>query len=208
MTMADSPCKATDPRVLRTRQLLQQALEKLLETRAFEELSVQDITDAATLNRATFYAHYPDKEALLQCLVAGRFHALMARRGVMFDGTCLSAVRAIVVGVCDFLAETCGPGDAPPRRIEPPMESAIIAVVREMILHGLKQHPAGDPASPEVLAGMVSWAIYGGAKEWVQTPGHGPSEETVDAVMRLAAPILRPARAWDAAPAAFMPSRP
>ena len=68
------------------------------------------------------------------------------------------------------------------------MESAIIAVVREMILHGLRQHPPGDAASPEMLAGMASWAIYGGAKEWVQTPDRVPSDEAADTVMRLAAP--------------------
>ena len=72
--MADPCHKTIDPRVRRTRRLLQQALENLLKTKGFEELSVQDIADAATVNRATFYDHYPDKFALLECMVAGRFN--------------------------------------------------------------------------------------------------------------------------------------
>ena len=57
---------AVDPRILRTRHLLQQALESLLETKEFEKISVLHITDAATVNRATFYEHYPAKFALLE----------------------------------------------------------------------------------------------------------------------------------------------
>ena len=71
------PLESQDPRIRRTRNLLQQALSQLLRTRDFDKLSVQEITDAAGLNRATFYAHYPDKFALLECMVASRFHALL-----------------------------------------------------------------------------------------------------------------------------------
>src|SRR5208337_1812010 len=52
-----------DPRIRRTRQSLQDALEKLLSKKDFEEISVQDVAETATLNRATFYDHYPDKFA-------------------------------------------------------------------------------------------------------------------------------------------------
>lgn len=54
-----------DRRVLRTRQLLRTALLELIQERDFESLTVQDITERATLNRATFYLHYADKHDLL-----------------------------------------------------------------------------------------------------------------------------------------------
>ena len=188
--MADSPCKATDPRVRRTRQLLQRALEKLLETKAFETLSVQDITDAATLNRATFYDHYTDKFALLECMAAGRFHELLASRGVKFDGTCASALKAIVLGVCDYLRGLPALECERQRQLEPHLESAIIAVVRTMILQGIERHASGAAASPEMIATTVSWAIYGGAKEWLRTPDRPPSEQAANTVMMLVTPIL------------------
>jgi AcrR family transcriptional regulator len=50
-----------DPRVRRTRQLLQDALLALLAEKRFEAITVQDITERATLNHATFYAHFADK---------------------------------------------------------------------------------------------------------------------------------------------------
>jgi AcrR family transcriptional regulator len=55
----------TDPRVLRTRQMLRDALIALIQENGFEAIKVRDITDRATLNRATFYLHYRDKYDLL-----------------------------------------------------------------------------------------------------------------------------------------------
>ena len=159
---------AVDPRIRRTRHLLQQALEKLLEGKEFENISVQDITEAATLNRATFYDHYPDKFALLECMVARQFHGLLAERSVKFDGSCPSALKAIALGVCDYLADA--PGTERQRQMEPHMESAVVAVVRQLILEGMRQHPAERAACPEMIAGTVSWAIYGAAKEWARMP--------------------------------------
>lgn len=57
--------KKLDPRVIRTRQLLRTALLELIHERGLEAVSVQDITERATLNRATFYLHYADKDDLL-----------------------------------------------------------------------------------------------------------------------------------------------
>src|SRR5271155_2772872 len=125
--MSESCEEILDPRIRRTRLLLQQALEKLLETHEFEKISVQDIADAATVNRATFYDHYPDKFALLESLVGCRFHDLLVEREVQFDGTCGSALKAIVLAVCDYLTRMQGPDCK--RQWEPHMESAIIAVV-------------------------------------------------------------------------------
>lgn len=54
-----------DRRVVRTRRLLRGALLSLIRERGFDVITVQDITERATLNRATFYLHYADKHDLL-----------------------------------------------------------------------------------------------------------------------------------------------
>lgn len=57
----------SDPRVKRTRQALLQAFVALLEEKQnFHSISVQDIAERATVNRATFYDHFEDKYALLE----------------------------------------------------------------------------------------------------------------------------------------------
>jgi len=189
-------CQETiDPRIRRTRLLLQQALAKLLETKELEKISVQDITDAATVNRATFYDHYPDKFALLECLVGSRFQELLAERNVRFDGTCSTALKMIVLGVCDYLAAAPGLECEGRRQTEPHMESTVIAVVRRMLLDGMKHHPSQIAVSPELIATTASWAIYGAAKEWMRTPNRCPSEEIAETVVTLVSPILFPLEA-------------
>jgi AcrR family transcriptional regulator len=186
----ESRSDAVDPRIRRTRELLQQGLENLLKTKEFDKISVQEIADAATVNRATFYDHYTDKFALLECLVARRFYELLAKRNVRFDGTCGSALQALVLAVCDFLAAVPDNTEKQPvRQFEPHMESAVIAVVRRTVLEGARKH-AADGIPAEMIAATVSWAIYGAAKEWIQDPNRRPAEEIVDMVARLVSPIL------------------
>lgn len=54
-----------DRRVRRTRDLVRGALFALIQEKGFEALSVQDIIDRANVGRATFYAHFDNKEDLL-----------------------------------------------------------------------------------------------------------------------------------------------
>jgi AcrR family transcriptional regulator len=59
------PKRIQDRRVQRTRQLLQDALVSLMIEKGYEETTVQDIIDRANVGRATFYAHFADKDTLL-----------------------------------------------------------------------------------------------------------------------------------------------
>jgi AcrR family transcriptional regulator len=53
-----------DRRVQRTQQLIRTALMSLIEEKGFVALTVQDIIDRANVGRATFYAHFDNKEDL------------------------------------------------------------------------------------------------------------------------------------------------
>ncbi|MBN1139622.1 MAG: TetR/AcrR family transcriptional regulator [Anaerolineae bacterium] len=55
-----------DRRVQRTRQLLHDALIALILEKGYDEITVQDIIDRANIGRSTFYAHYLDKQDLLE----------------------------------------------------------------------------------------------------------------------------------------------
>src|ERR1700728_5469711 len=133
-----------DPRILRSRRMLMDSLAKLLIKKAFEDISIQEIADEATLNRATFYLHYPDKNALLQAMTGARFRDLIARRGLSFTN-CDGALRAIALGVCDYLSETAG---CPSQLVRMPLEGSIIPVVEDMFQEGAAYHemvPGTDP---------------------------------------------------------------
>lgn len=60
---------STDPRVIRTNQLIRVAFSELLYEKEFEKITIQDISERATINRATFYSHYQDKFELMESLI-------------------------------------------------------------------------------------------------------------------------------------------
>ena len=55
---------AMDRRISRTRAMLQHALISLILRKDYEEITIQDICDAANVGRSTFYAHYTGKDDL------------------------------------------------------------------------------------------------------------------------------------------------
>ena len=182
-------CKDLDPRVRRTRRMLQDALAKLLKEKDFDKISIGDIADESTLNRATFYDHYPDKFALLECLVASQFQDLVARRNIRFNG-CDGALKSIAMGVCYYLTETIKPGADGLRQASVPMETAIVAVVRRLILDGFAQHPPTSSVPIEILSSAIAWAIYGSAKEWAQMPKRMSVARIGEAIEKVIMPIL------------------
>src|SRR5277367_5518376 len=176
----------TDPRILRSRRMLMDSLLKLLSKKEFEDISVQEIAYEATLNRATFYLHYTDKNALLRSMTAARFSDLIARRGLSFTN-CDGALQAIALGVCDYLAETTG---CPSRLTKMPLEGSIIPVVEAMFLEGAAHHPAQPGVDPAMLGTTAAWAIFGAARRWYQTPDRIPAEEMAAKIEAMVKPIF------------------
>lgn len=165
--------ETADPRVLRTRRMLMDSLAKLLMKKEFEEISIQEITDEATLNRATFYLHYPDKAALLRAMTDVRFRDLIGRRGISFTD-CNAALRSIALGVCDYLAEST---NCPSQLARIPLEDSIIPVVEGMFQEGLARHEMAPGVDAALVATTVAWAVFGAARRWFLTSGRIPAEE-------------------------------
>jgi AcrR family transcriptional regulator len=182
----DNTGEATDPRILRSRRMLMESLLKLLREKEFDDISIQEIADEATLNRATFYLHYPDKNALLQAMTAARFRDLIARRGLFFSN-CDGALRAIALGVCDYLSETAG---CPSQLARLPLEGSIIPVVEEMFKEGAANHPMAPGVDPDLVATTAAWAIFGAARRWYQTPDRIPAEEMAAKIEAMVRPVF------------------
>lgn len=64
-------------RSTRTKPALAAALLVLLEEQAFDQLMIRDITERADISYATFFRHFPDKEALLHEVAAREIRKLL-----------------------------------------------------------------------------------------------------------------------------------
>lgn len=71
------PAVITDARKLRSRDALYAAFLKLLQRKNLEQISIREIAAAANVGHATFYRHYPSKEALLNDLAADEIRRLV-----------------------------------------------------------------------------------------------------------------------------------
>lgn len=71
-----APEKA-DARKLRSREALYVAFLQLLENKNIEQISIREIAAAANVGHATFYRHYPSKEALLDDLAADEIRRMV-----------------------------------------------------------------------------------------------------------------------------------
>ncbi len=176
----------TDPRILRSRRMLMESLVRLLKKKEFEDISIQEVADEATLNRATFYLHYPDKNALLQAMTGVRFRHLIERRAITFTD-CRGALRAIALGVCDYLAETTG---CPTQLARMPLEGSIILVVEDMFKEGLALHGIAPGVDAALLATTAAWAVFGAARRWFQTTNRIPAEEMAAKIETMVSPVL------------------
>jgi AcrR family transcriptional regulator len=176
-----------DPRIRRTRQMLFKAFQDLLTEKTFQLITVQDIAERSTLNRATFYDHFTDKFALLEAMMGERFQTLIAARIAGNEGTCEASLRQLILAACDFLAEVSSGCQKHQRQFEPMVESQVKAVIRESLLAGLRRHGARNP---ELKATMVSWAITGAALQWSREKKTS-ADELADAVLPTVHTALR-----------------
>jgi len=181
---------SNDPRVRRTREMLYRAFQELLSQKSFDEITVQDIADRSTVNRATFYDHFPDKFALLEEMIADNFRMTLGSRMDGAQPGCPSTVRQLVLTVCDYFADLNSRCQKHQRQFAPVVESRIKQLVRDSLLTGLQTAcGAASRSNPELRATLASWAICGACLEWSRTKKQS-QEDFVEAVLPLVFPAL------------------
>lgn len=70
---------AKDMRVRRTQRRLHEALVSLIHEKSYPAIAVSDILERADVGRSAFYAHFPNKDALLASGIEQLLHATPAR---------------------------------------------------------------------------------------------------------------------------------
>ena len=159
-----------DPRVRRTRKLLEDSLRALLAEKPYESISVADISERATVNRATFYAHYADKQDLATKMLKGDLEAtLLSRLGCERPMT-QESLTDITMAVFEFIEQMrlgC-PKMAVElsARIGPTLQEALHEFIHtwlQLDSESLKLFPG---VSIETVSTVLSWSIYGGAMSW------------------------------------------
>ena len=184
-----------DPRVKRTRQLLQHALMDLAHEKPLDSITVQDIAARAEVNRATFYAHFEDKYALMSYTLREMF---LARLDEKLPGTPTFTwvnLRSLILTTCEFLGDflsNCAP-------VHTVSDQAVMFIqlqvhLCEMLTGWLKESPgsAAGSIAPEMIAMTNSWAIWGSVFQWARAGRKIPAARLTDQILTLLTPGLQP----------------
>src|SRR6266567_1121114 len=161
--------KGVDPRVKRTRQLLQQAFLELFREKSFASITVQDIAERATVNRATFYAHFEDKYALLDSMIREQFQQVVASELPVSSKWGTSTLRVLIQTVFGFLGEVHSQCMSTDHQFDFLFGRTVQEELYELLLTQLRQVPtvgAGRRVAVETVAMVMSWAIFGAAVQW------------------------------------------
>ncbi len=144
----------TDPRIMRTRKLLREALASLLAQKNFASITVADISERATVNRATFYAHFTDKLALLDAMIREDFALGLAQGDPLRTADTRALLLAVGNNVFDFvgLHRRCRID----REFEPQLQRSMEAELTEFL----------SPAFGHCTAMLVASALVGAAMTW------------------------------------------
>lgn len=180
-----TPPKGLDRRVQRTHQLLRQAAIETMKEKGFLAMTIQDIANRANVNRGTFYAHYPDKYALLDELIHDEFQALLKKSLPPEPRWNTQTLRLLVKVVLEHFEDEyrqCDPAEV----IDPLLERATKDALDNLLLTWLKQEQSAgtDFRVPvETIARIVSWTILGAAAHWYQEGIKLSAEQVADEVL-------------------------
>jgi AcrR family transcriptional regulator len=161
-----------DPRVERTRAALVDAFMALSMKRRLTSISITDVAAKAKVNRATFYAHFPDKSALLDYTVRGRFRDHLRERIPAAAGLTVATLEQLIAAACDAMMM---PGTPQCKHLHGEVEGLIESKLKEelrAIVVGLLERTASpatatrDDVGLPMRATIATWAIYGAALDW------------------------------------------
>lgn len=181
----------TDPRVIRTRQLLLDSFTSLIQKKDFSDITVRDITEKATVNRATFYAHFTDKFEMLDTIMSETFMTTLRKRVNSEEELSYQTIENIFLSMCEFhknLSKNCPCGyHSLSTVIEKKIKDDLQKVIYALFLNeSTNKIYLKDDKLLQVISTMMSWSIYGAAYTW----NNGEYEITAEELASKTMPLI------------------
>jgi len=177
-----------DRRARRSRKLLKESLLELMKRKTFADISVRDVTDAADMNRGTFYLHYSGTAELLESLEEDLLSELQALVDAhMQETVAVGSVAPVFEPVLDFAVEhwdTCAV------LFSSSEASGFFQAIQQLVhengapLVKAWYHPA-DPRLTEYLLNFLAWGFIGLLSEWFEKGMALPKAELLSAAQRM-----------------------
>lgn len=166
-----------DPRILRTRKLIMDAFIELSMKKDFKDITIRDITTAATVNRATFYNHFFDKYDLLEkVLIESVMREVIQEVSTheVINEESIGSIFLSIIRLQTSVSNQCSRSyEAFTPQIETIFKNELQALFTEW---AGKQWPNQNKIEIEAFSVMLSWALYGAAMHWMQNQATQPED--------------------------------
>ena len=168
-----------DPRIIRTRKLIMNAFIHLSRIKDFDKITIKDISEEATINRATFYYHFTDKYELLERAINEDMIPKVI--GEINDLTEMNeeTIIKIFISITEFQNST---KSQCMKSFEAFKSNIEITIKKELeqFFYKLLIEKRIDYSEEElkVIAVMLSWGIYGATINW-QYHSNASAEEYI-----------------------------
>lgn len=188
------PADRVDPRVLRTRALLREAALAIAAERDVESMTIADIAERATVNRATVYQHYRDRDALLLDAMeeeVGRLARAAARCPLTHPAQCtpgeLAELFRHVETNATLYRRMLGPGGSARfvNRLRELLAEEVAAQLGAAGEDGDGGDGRGATALLELRAHYLAGAFVGVFTRWVAMTGGPTAEQAAEEVWGL-----------------------
>jgi AcrR family transcriptional regulator len=168
-----------DPRIIRTRKLIMDAFIRLSQQKDFDNITIKDITEKATINRATFYYHFSDKYDLLEQVINEDMIPKII--GQINDHTEINeeTIIKIFISITEFQNSTKSQCMKSFEAFKSNIEITIKKELEQFFYKLLLEKKIGNSEEElKIVAVMLSWGIYGATINW-QYHSNASAEEYI-----------------------------
>lgn len=174
-----------DPRVLRTRQLIREAFSILLQKKEFDAITIKDISQGAGINRATFYAHYEDKYALLEEITEQAFYKMIPKE-VMYsqeftDDICNKLILLTHNYIVTFYKICRWNSKSIATLVDEKIKKMLQQIIEDIFLKGTT-FCMKDNLNTKIISAMICSAIYSATYSWFMAGENDRTDLLVDIV--------------------------
>ena len=182
--------RTTDRRVERTRGLLHDALASLIHEKSYDAIVVKEILARANVGRSTFYAHFRDKNELLD---SGIREMVDTQRAPAPLGSLAEHVVRFSLPLLQHIEQHKGPRSfAPGGGGQPAVHDRLQQILAELVADDLRRsgaRPAGD-LPIDLVASHVAATFVLTLEWWIGTGGTAPARTADERFRALVLPTL------------------
>lgn len=195
-----APKRNVDRRTQRTRQVLQQAFKEIVWEKGeavtgiwgiekgLLAMSIQELTERANVNRGTFYLHFADKYMLAEVVTREQFRQVVTRSLPSSPRWDRKTLYLLIQVILDSFEQKYCHQHHMSSVLAPLLERVTHEELTELLVTWLKQEKCAKiqgSVSPETIADIVSWAIFGAALQWSQQETTMSKEQMADAILQV-----------------------